>query len=94
MLEKLEESDCKAKCIALFWKAADISITIEMSEDECKAQYMRALEVLKELSILLRQIKSKIIFTEALADILYLYCHTYTYFTPTEAYTRFEGEEV
>lgn len=65
-----------------------------MSEEECKTQYMKVLEILKELSILLRQIKSKIIFTEALADILYLYCHTYTYFTPTEAYTRFEGEEV
>lgn len=95
MLEKIENNEVKKdECIHLFWKAADVCITDTMTEEECKVQYIRVLEILKELSLIIRTIKSKVIFTEALADILYLYCHTYTYFTPTDDYKKFSGEEV
>ena len=94
MLEKLEESKVKKECIRLFWNVSDISINDTMDDDQCKAKYMRVLEILKELSMAIRKIKSRVIFTEALADILYLYSHTFTYFTATEAYKKFTGEEV
>ena len=94
MLEKLEESELKKDSKTLFWEASDISISEEMTDEECKMQYMKVLDKLKELSFVIRQIKSNVLFTEALSDILYLYAHTYTYFTPTESYKRFYGEEV
>lgn len=57
----------------MFWDACGISITEEMDDSQCKTQFKSILAILKDLSIEVRKIKSKVIFTDALADTLYLY---------------------
>lgn len=94
MLEKLEDWEVKHQCLKMFWDACAISITELMDDSQCKIQFKSILAILKDLSIELRKIKSKVIFTDALADTLYLYWHTETYFTPTDNYKRFSSEEV
>ena len=95
ILEKLEESNEKSECLRLFWKAADVTNRPDIKDDEVfKEMFMNVLNYLKELSFVIRRTKSRIIFTEALADTLYLYSHTYTYFTPSDIYKRFKSQEV
>ena len=94
ILEKLENSEFKEQWLEEFWKAADISISPEMADIECKEQFIKVLNIISEISIKLRQIKSKKINIEALADFLYLYSKTYTYFTPNQAYKKFKWYEV
>lgn len=94
ILEKLEKSELKEECIKTFWKAADVNIKDCQTDEECKEKFMKVLENWKELSLLIRKIKSNEVHTEAISDILYLYAHTHTYFTPTEAYFKVNGEEI
>lgn len=71
MLEKIEESELKEACMALFFKASEVEYTDTLTEEECEKSFLRVLEILKELSLKLRKIKSKVVFTEPMADILY-----------------------
>ena len=95
ILEKLEPSYEKDECIRLFWVAADVTNKAGIWDDnDFKEMFMKVLDHLKELSSIIRRINSKTIFTEALADVLYLYSHTYTYFTPNDKYYKFKSQEV
>lgn len=95
LLENLEPCDETDECRRLFWKAADVTKKPEITEEETyKQMFFKVLEYLREMSMIIRKIRSRSIFTEALADILYLYSHTYTYFTPNDIYFRFKSQEV
>lgn len=95
LLEKLEPWDETDECLGLFWKAADVSNNPEIIEEETYRQmFIKVLDYLRQMSFVIRKIKSRAVFTEALADILYLYSHTYTYFTPNDIYFRFKSQEV
>jgi len=94
LIDKLEDWASKEICHKLFWKVADISITTDMNECQCRDQYLKVLDIIRQLSFEIRNFKSRIVFTEALADILYMFSNTFTYFTQTESYKKFVGEEV
>ena len=73
---------------------SQIRISDEMSEEEIKLIYFRVLELFRELSFRLRKIKTNVVFVDALADMIYLFSHTYTYSTATDSYKAFYGDEV
>ena len=65
-----------------------------MSENEVRLRYFKVLELLRNLSYRLRKVKTNIVFVDALADIIYLFSHIYTYFTTTDSYKTFNSDEV
>lgn len=94
LIDKLEECDIKSKCNELYWETVEINMYDYDTEEQVMKKYHDVLKILKELSSYLRKFDSKIIFTKALADIIYLFCNTLTYFTQTESYRKFTGDEV
>ena len=94
VLEKLESSELKEQWLTEFWKITEITLTPEMNDDEWRKQFIEMLSIISSISIKVRQIKSNWVYTDALADFLYLYSRTYTYFTPSESYTKFHSQEV
>ena len=94
LIDKLEECDEKPEISRLFWKVADISVTNDTSEQDARERYQKVLGIMKELSEKIRKFESKVVFTDALADSLYMFSCTYTYFCQTESYKKFTGDEV
>lgn len=101
LIENLEEMDPhdreKKKVISqTFWELESYSITVGdgTPEEEYKRVYKSLQQGFERLSVLLRNFDSKNVFTEGLADTLYLYSQTEVFFTPNENYTKVQGEEV
>lgn len=91
---KLEHSPQKEEIVAKIFEIYDIHVDHSKSELDCEYNYRKIMQYLREISSLIRKVKSKVIHTEALADILYLYSHIENYFTPNENYDKVVGEEV
>lgn len=91
---KLEDSQLKEEIVAKIFIIYDIHVDSSKTEQECKDNYLRIMDYLREISWIIRRIKSKVIHTEALADTLYLYSYIENYFTPNENYDKVIGEEV
>jgi hypothetical protein len=91
---KLEHSPQKEEIVAKIFEIYDIHVDHSKTEEDCEYNYRKIMQYLREISGLIRKIRSKVIHTEALADALYLYSHIENYFTPNENYDKVVGEEV
>lgn len=81
MIDKLDESKIKEECVSAIFKLVDETAQNLESEEECMLKFFRILDILRELSVLIRKLDNNVIWSDALADILFLYSKTYTYFT-------------
>ena len=56
--------------------------------------YEQLCDGLKRISEVLRGAPNTTVFVDALCDMLFLYAHTKTYFTPTKNYKKFKSREI
>lgn len=96
LIDKLEKSPEQIDLETKFWQAKDQLIVDKEGnlEENYKKAFFKSLELIKGISECFRKIKDKNMNTVAIADILYLSAHTYTYFTPTNCYKKFMSEKV
>jgi hypothetical protein len=93
LLDTLDASPNKVAVIEVFWRLEAIK-PIDNTEEAAEIAFKQVLDHFIIISEIVRKVESEKVNTLALADILYLIGHTYTYFTPTTSYKKFESEKV
>jgi len=96
LLDHIENPSDKHSLSEAFWslECEWLNGNQNPTEEQYKEAYRHMQRGFEKLSFMLRNIKSKNIFTEGLADTLYLYSKTQTFFTPSDEYSKVAGEEV